>query len=100
MNFEQAMSLLRSVLIAAGSSLGVSAVMTPEQWTTLSSTTVAIISGIVTIAPIIWGVVAKTDKNLVKAAASVDEVKKVQTTKDLAEKVEDPKVKGTTRSHP
>lgn len=99
MNMEQAMSLLRSVLIVVGSGMGATAIMTPEQWTTLSNTTVTVLGGLITIVPIVWGVVSKTNTGLVKAAASVPEVKKITAAPEVAQAVESPKVSGT-RSHP
>lgn len=95
MNMQQALSLFRSILIAIGSGLGATAIMTPEQWTTVSNTTVTVIGGIITLVPIIWGVVSKTNPGLVRAAADVPEVKKITATPDVAKSVESPKVTGT-----
>lgn len=95
MNIQQWMSLLRSVLIAVGGGMGFTAIMTPEQWTTISNTTVTVLGGIITLVPLVWGVVGKTNAGLVKSAANVPEVKKITVEPEIAQKVDSSKVSGT-----
>ena len=85
MNQEQVLSLLRTLLQIGGS------VAVTKGWTD-EGTVVALTGALVTIAATAWGLIARSNKNLVVAAAAVPEVQQIVAAPKVAQAVPSAKV--------
>lgn len=91
MNQEQIAALLRTIIQVAAGSFG---------WTQLQSgdTSLALASGLALVIVTVWGMYARSNKNLVASAANVPTVQKIVADPEVACAIPDPKVVPT--NHP
>ena len=86
MNPEQAGALFRTVLQVIGTIVSTRGWMQDDEWTAISG-------ALLTIAVTIWGIWARSDRNLIVSAANVPAVKEVVTeTTQLATSIPNEKV--------
>ncbi len=70
-NREQSFSILRAVLVAAGSILATLGIVSEETWQPIVGIALAVL-------PVIWGMFVHTKANAVAVAAAVPEVSKIE----------------------
>ena len=70
-NQEQWMALLRAVLVIVGTYLTSKGITTDANWQML-------VGAAITLTPIVWGMITNTKAAMVKKAAALDEVNKVE----------------------
>lgn len=85
-NADQVGSAVRAILIGLGGYVVGSGWMSGELW-------LEVVASVTTVVVALWGVWANNDKNLVKSAANVPAVHKIETnTQQLATDIPSPKV--------
>jgi hypothetical protein len=92
MNYEQAMSLLRTCLQIAGTLAVSRGWVSAEQAAALTDQLIVLAGAAAVIGATIWGLVARSKKNLVASAAALPEVKKMLTEPEIAKAVPSAKV--------
>lgn len=92
MNYEQAMSLLRTALQIAGTLAVSRGWVSAEQAAALTDQLIVLTGAAAVIGATVWGLVARSRKNLVASVAALPEVKAIVATPKIAHAVPSDKV--------
>ncbi|MFE1598171.1 Pam3-gp28 family putative phage holin [Methylobacterium sp. ID0610] len=97
MNQEQLLSLARTLLQIGGALAVARGWISAEQMASLTDQLIIAAGALVMIGTTIWGLVARSKKNLVAAAAALPEVAEIKASAPIASAVPSDKVQPVTR---